>query len=224
MKIFKWFNKEPKYNPIKEYTQDEFDKIKFKARIAFVDDEEIAHVDRLRQDGYNINTLSDIEKIDDFIRQKYHVVVLDIQGVGQSISPDSEGWGILRYLKKECPNLVVIMYTGAEWSITKYKKDADLADDFIGKDLEFLDFKYKLDGGIKKAFSPQYHFEIEKRMISKHIANAETVNEIKTILNDYGGDKKTAIRLIEKVTNNKAVLESVDKFLNIINSIKEVVA
>ena len=224
MKLISWFKSEPKYNPIKEYTQEEFDKIKFKARVAFVDDEEIAHVDRLRNDGYNIQIMSDIENIDDFIRRKYHVVVLDIQGVGQNISPESEGWGILRYLKKECPNLVVIMYTGAEWSITKYKDDADLADDFIGKDMEFLDFKYKLDSGIKKAFSPEYHFEIEKKKISKHIANANTLNQIKAILENYGNDKKTAKSLIKKVTTNKAVLDSVDTFLNIVNSIKEVVA
>ncbi|WP_335976411.1 hypothetical protein [Gaetbulibacter jejuensis] len=224
MKLFSFFKSEPKYNPIKEYTQEEFDKLKFKARVAFVDDEEIAHVDRLKDDGYNIHTLSDIDNIDDFIRRKYHVVVLDIQGIGQNISPDSEGWGILRYLKKECPNLVVIMYTGAEWSITKYKEDADLADDFIGKDMEFLDFKYQLDSGIKKAFSPEYHFEIEKKKISKHVANASTVNQIKAILENYGNDEKTAKKMIKKITSNPAVLDSVDTFLSIIKQIKEVVA
>lgn len=224
MKLFSWLNSEPKYNPIKEYTQEEFDKIKFKARVAFVDDEEIAHVDRLKNDGYNIHTITDIDNIDDFIRRKYHVVVLDIQGVGQNISPDSEGWGILRYLKKECPNLVVIMYTGAEWSITKYKEDADLADDFIGKDLEFLDFKFKLDSGIRKAFSAEYHFEVEKKKILKNVTNAKTVNQIKSILENYGNDGKTAKKLIKKLTTNKAVLDSVDTFLNVINQIKEVVS
>jgi DNA-binding NtrC family response regulator len=223
MKLFSWFKSEPKHNPIKEYTQEEFDKIKFKARIAFVDDEEIAHVERLRNDGYNIQTMADIENVDDFLRRKYHAVVLDIQGVGQHISPESEGWGILRYLKKECPNLVVIMYTGAEWSITKYKEDADLADDFIGKDMEFLDFKYQLDIGIKKAFSPEYHFEIEKKKISKQVGDAKTVNQIKSILENYGNDRKKAKKLIRKITDNKIVLDSVDTFLNIINQIKEVV-
>lgn len=224
MKLLSWFKKEPKEAPIKEFSHEEFEKIKFKARIAFVDDEEIAHVERLRHDGYNIHTISDIDNIDDFIRRKYHVVVLDIQGVGQNISPNSEGWGILRYLKKECPNLVVIMYTGAEWSITKYKEDADLADDFIGKDLEFLDFKYKLDSGIRKAFSPEYHFEIEKKNISKQITNANTINQIKSILENYGNDEKTAKSLIKKITTNKVVLDSIDTFLSVIKTLKEIVA
>lgn len=223
MKLFSLFKSEPKHRPIKEFTQEEFEKIKFKARVAFIDDEEIPHVERLRNDGYNIMTMVDIDNIDDFIRRKYHVVVLDIQGVGQKLAPESEGWGILRYLKKECPNLVVIMYTGAEWSITKYKEDADMADDFIGKDLEFLDFKYKLDSGIKKAFSPEFHFQVEKIKISKQLGNAQTVAEIKTILENYGNDKKTAKKLISRLTDNKVVLDSVDKFLSIISSIKEVV-
>ena len=56
MKILSWFKSEPKISPIKEFTHEEFEKVKFKARIAFVDDEEIAHVERLRKDGYNIIT------------------------------------------------------------------------------------------------------------------------------------------------------------------------
>ncbi len=89
------------------------------------------------------------DKIDDFLRKKYNVLILDIQGVGQNISPQSEGWGILKYLKQANPNLVVIMFTGAEWSITKYKDEASVADDFIGKDLEFLDLF--LDGGFERS-------------------------------------------------------------------------
>ena len=62
MKLFNWLSKtkEPEKSPIKEFSQEDFDKLKFKARIAFIDDEEITHVDRLRNDGYNISVFSDI--------------------------------------------------------------------------------------------------------------------------------------------------------------------
>ena len=76
--------------PLKELTNDEFEKSKFKARIAFIDDEEISHIKRLQSDGYNITHFPDIDNIDDFIRKKYHVVVLDIQGIGQKIAPKTE--------------------------------------------------------------------------------------------------------------------------------------
>lgn len=205
--------------PLKELTNDEFEKSKFKARIAFIDDEEISHIKRLQSDGYNITHFPDIDNIDDFIRKKYHVVVLDIQGIGQKIAPKTEGWGILKYLKSTCPNTVVIMYTGAEWSITKYKTEADEADDFIGKDLEFLDFKAKLDDGIKKAFSPNYHFNIEKKIIAKEVVNANTLDEIKKIIDNYGGNKQIAMDKVKQISNNKVLLERIDNLLSITDSI-----
>jgi len=210
--------------PLKELTDEEFEAAKFKARIAFIDDEEVSHIKRLRNDGYNITDFTDIENIDDFIRKKYHVIILDIQGVGQNISPKSEGWGILKYLKKECPNLVVIMFTGAEWSITKYKDEAEQADDFIGKDLEFLDFKSKLDEGIRKAFSPKFHYDIEKKKILKELNNVNTINEIKNIIDSYGSDKKTALKKIKKITSNKSVIASVENLLSITESILKLIA
>jgi len=226
MKLFSLFksNKEPKLAPLNELTFDELEKIKFQARIAFVDDEEIPHVNRLREDGYNITQYEDIDNIDDFLRKKYHLIILDIQGVGQKISPKSEGWGILKYLKKSAPNLIVIMFTGAEWSITKYKDEASVADDFIGKDLEFLDFKSKLDNGIKKAFSPAYHFEIEKNRILKEISNTQTVEQIKSIVEKYGSNKTTALTEIKKITQNKNLIENMDGFFSIIGSIKSLVS
>lgn len=220
-KMFKnLFNKKKSSpSPLKELTIDEFEKVKFQARIAFVDDEEISHVDRLRGDGYNITHFTDIENIDDFVRKKYHLVVLDIQGVGSKLAPSSEGWGVLKYLKTNCPHMVVIMFTGAEWSITKYKNEADKADDFIGKDLEFLDFKTILDEGIKKAFSPNFHFEIEKIILQKEISNSKTILEIKQILDKYGGDKSTALIELKKITNNEIAIKALDNLLSITDSI-----
>ena len=206
-------------SPIKELTSEELEDAKFKARIAFIDDEEISHVERLQDDGYNITQFDDIDNIDDFLRKKYNVVVLDIQGIGQKISPKSEGWGILKYLKNANPNLVVIMFTGAEWSITKYKQEAEKADDFIGKDLEFLDFKSKLDDGIKKAFSPSYHFEIERKKMLKEISNTSTIEQIKSVIDTYGGNKESAKKELLKITNNKEVLEIADNFLSIVGNI-----
>lgn len=206
-------------SPLKELTIEEFEKSKFQARIAFIDDEEISHIKRLQADGYNITHFPDIENIDDFIRKKYHVIVLDIQGIGQSIAPKTEGWGILKYLKSTCPNTVVIMYTGAEWSITKYKAEADEADDFIGKDLEFLDFKAKLDDGIKKAFSPNYHFNIEKKILAKEVVNANTLEEIKVIIDNYGGNKKIAMEKVRELSDNKTLIERIDNLLSITDSI-----
>ena len=211
-----------KKEPLKDLTQNEFDRVKFQARIAFVDDEEVPHVERLRNDGYNITQFPDIENIDDFVRKSYHVLILDIQGVGKNISPNKEGWGILKYLKKEQPHIVIIMFTGADWSITQYKDLADQADDFIGKDLEFLDFKSKLDNGIKKAFSFDYHFELAKNKIQGEIKDANSIKEIRSIIENYGANENKAIRLIKKYVKNENAIKGIVSLLEVLNSIRKI--
>lgn len=209
---------------IREYTPEEFEMLKFKARIALVDDDEISHVRRLQKEGYGIIDLPDINEIDEFIRKKYHVVVLDIQGIGKNLSENSEGWGVLKYLKTECPHIVVIMFTGAEWSITKYKHIADLADDFIGKDLEYLEFKSKLDSAIRKAFSPKFHFEVEKKNLLKEIASADTIDAIKSIVNTYGHNKEKTLKEVKKITTKEEIVQSISNYLSIIESISNLLS
>lgn len=212
-----------KKEPLTTLSENQFDKVKFKARIAFVDDEEITHVERLRKEGYNIHHCADIEQIDDFIRKDYHVIVLDIQGVGKSLSPSQGGWGILKYLKEQHPHTVVIMFTGADWSITQYKDLANKADDFIGKDLEFLDFKAKLDNGIRKAFSIDYHFEVEKKKLVNQIKDTSSLVEIRKIIDNYGGNENKALKLIKKYVKDPEALKSISSLLNILNGIKKLI-
>ena len=204
---------------IVELAFEQFEKVKFKARIAVVDDEEVPLIDKLQKDGYNITKYADIIEIDSFIRKKYDVLVLDIQGVGKNIAGTKEGWGILSYLKHEYPHLVIIVFTGADWSITKVKELADVADLVIGKDLEYLDFKSKLDVAIKKAFSPNYHYDIEKKTISKEISNADTFNRLTEIVNKYGQNKEKTLKKVGKLTSNTKVIESIDSYLSIVSSI-----
>lgn len=213
------FNFVRKEKRITELAYEQFEKIKFKARIAVIDDEEVPLIEILQSDGYSITKYTDIVEIDSFMRKKYDVLVLDIQGIGKNIAGKKEGWGILSYLKQEYPHLVIIVFTGADWSITKVKEQADLADFVIGKDLEYLDFKTRLDVAIKKAFSPKFHFEIEKTNIAREITNTETFNRVSEIVNKYGQDKDTTLKKIGKITKNAKVLNSVDTYLSIVSSI-----
>lgn len=205
--------------PIREFTNEEIEKLKYKARIALVDDDEISHVRRLQKEGYNIVDFPDISEIDDFIRKNYNVVILDIQGIGKEISEVSGGWGILKYLKTESPHIVVIIFTGADWSVTKYKHLVDLADDIIGKDLEYLDFKPKLDSAIRKAFSLDFHLEIEKKKLIQVIPNTETYNNVLDILKRNGGNKDKAVNEIKKIISSDDAIKSVNGFLTLVNSI-----
>jgi len=205
-----------KSHSIRELSSEEINKAKFQARIAIVDDEEVPNMENLQNDGYNIHKFSDIPKMDDFIAKKHHVVILDIQGVGKKLSPESEGWGILEYLKQEHPHIVVIVFTGADWSITKFKEKADKADFIIGKDSEYLDFKMKVDAAIKKAFSIDFHLSVLKKRIQNPDENKQKIEEI---IKKYGRNEEKAKREVRKQTTNEGTLQSVDSVLSIISSI-----
>lgn len=212
-----------KKEPLTKLTEGQFDKVKFKARVAFIDDEELTHIDRLRKDGYNITHFADIEKIDDFIRKEYHVIILDIQGVGKELTPNQEGWGLLKYIKEEYPHIVVIMFTGADWSITQYKDLANKADDFIGKDVEFLDFKSKLDNGIRKAFSIDYHFEIEKKNLLSKLNSTSSIDEIKRIIDTYGANESKTMKFLKKIVKDPDALKSLSNLLSVIGGLKKLI-
>lgn len=202
---------------LKELSEEEFESAKFKARIALIDDEELPHVNRLQKDGYSITHYHDIENIDDLVRKKYHLIVLDIQGVGGKLS-NEEGWGVLRYLKNEYPHILIIVFTGADWSITKYKDKADLADIFIGKDVDFLDFKSKIDAGIRKVFSPKFHFDIAKARLLKLASGADSMEKIEKLVFTYGANKRRAMDELKKVPNINESISVVDDFLSIIET------
>jgi DNA-binding NtrC family response regulator len=201
---------------VRELSTDELSKAKFQARIAIVDDEEVPNMENLQNDGYNTLKYSDILNMDEFINKKHHVLILDIQGVGKKLAGDLEGWGLLEYLKKEHPHIVVIVFTGADWSITKFKERADMADFIIGKDSEYLNFKMKVDAAIKKAFSVSFHLEVLKNQIDNSYTDKSRIEEV---IREYGMDQGKTMKKIRKITKNEASLQSADNVLSIISSI-----
>lgn len=209
---------------LRDFEFDQMLKLKGKAKIAIVDDEEIPHIKKLNEDGYTIKEFNDIQNIDEFINWKFNIVVLDIQGIGKELSTNSGGWKILNYIKSVSPHTVVIMFTGADWSIKDHKSDLQLADDFLSKDLEFLDFKMKLDEAIKKCFSYHYHFEIEKKRIQKIIKNTNEITEIEGIVFKYGKDKTETLTQLKNNKTHIDAINIVDNFLSIASNITQLVS
>ena len=211
---FSFGTKQSKY--VRELSNEDLNRAKFQARIAIVDDEEVPNMGNLQNDGYNVLKYADILNMDDFIGKKHHVLILDIQGVGKKLAGDNEGWGLLEYLKKEHPHIVIIVFTGADWSITKFKERADMADFILGKDAEYLNFKMKVDAAIRKAFSLSFHIEILKKQMDNSFTDK---NKVEELIREYGMDQEKAMKKIRKVTKNEATLQSADNVLSIISSI-----
>ncbi|WP_417371857.1 hypothetical protein [Gelidibacter japonicus] len=205
-----------KKEAIHDLDSKNLEKVKFDAKVAIIDDEEVPHMESLTNDGYNVHHFTDIVNIEEFIKKGHDVLILDIQGVGKKIAGQKEGWGVLEYLKTNHPHLVIIIFTGADWNITEYNDVAKLADFIAGKDSEYLSFKMKLDAAIKKSLSIEYHLNILKAELKKEGVSSI---EIEKIIRKHGRNSSKAFSKINKITNNKTVLESIDNVLSIISSI-----
>lgn len=211
---FNFYNNN-KYS-LNELSNEEIEKAKKNVKLVIVDDEEVPNMENLKNDDYNIKILSDIDNIQDFVTKDYKVVILDIQGIGKKITKRSEGWGVLEYLKKEYPHIVIIVFTGADWSITKYKDKADLADFIIGKDSEYLNFKMKIDAAIRKSLSIEFHLKVLKKRLNDGENNKE---EIESLIKKYGKNKEKVEKKLKKISSSEKTIQKVDNTLSIISSI-----
>lgn len=85
-------------------------------RILFVDDENPAAAGYLESRGFNVSSVTDVnhESIEKLLSLEYHIVFLDIYGVGKEFGGD--GVGILKKLKSAGPLPYVAVYSAQQWS------------------------------------------------------------------------------------------------------------
>jgi DNA-binding NtrC family response regulator len=135
--------------------------------ILCIDDQGLEYEKIIRNHGFNIRVLRDIEDIKAVT--EYPVVICDIKGVGKSFGSKFEGGHIIQEIKNRYPEKVVIAYTGQQFDAT-YNKFFSLADFTLSKDIDSDTWINTLDETIRKVVSP---IEQWKRMraflISKEV-------------------------------------------------------
>lgn len=133
------------------------DDIRKRARILVVDDSDFVYLSLFHRDGYNVDKWDDITDLSKLESGYYDVVLLDVEGVGRSLSSD-QGLGVLRHLKKVRPTQLVIAYSSAEWSL-KYKTFFDLADKSLAKGADYVEFKRVVDVLLEERFSLGFYVD-----------------------------------------------------------------
>jgi CheY-like chemotaxis protein len=128
-----------------------FEEIKKRSRLLVIDDNEFPYKELFERDGYTIDKWDDIENLSKLENGYYDIILLDIQGVGESHS-EEQGFGILKHLRTTTPAQIVIAYSNTDWSL-KYQDFFDLADSRLDKRADYVDFKRKVDGLLKERFS-----------------------------------------------------------------------
>jgi DNA-binding response OmpR family regulator len=128
-----------------------FEEIRKRARLLVIDDQDFPYGVLFHRDGYNLDTWHDVEKLAELDDGKYDLVLLDLQGVGRQDSAE-QGFGILKYLKRRCPTILVVAYSNAEWGL-KYQEFVRLADAVFPKSADYLEFKARVDALLAERFS-----------------------------------------------------------------------
>ncbi|WP_045620400.1 hypothetical protein [Vibrio vulnificus] len=119
--------------------------------ILCIDDQGLQYEQIIRNHGFNIRVLKDIEDIRSVA--DYPVVICDIKGVGKAFNSPFEGGHIIQEIKKHYPAKVVIAFSGHQFD-AKYNKYFKMSDYVLSKDIDSDQWVDILDETIRKITSP----------------------------------------------------------------------
>ena len=139
--------------------------------IAVIDDEGLdpSLLRVLQANGFILEQYNDIQTVSQIHR--YSVVLCDIRGVGSNISPEYQGAGIVRAIRKEYPTKYIITFTGSEID-KKYNAMLQDADDSIVKDAEKQVWIEKLNEAVEFSLDPKEQwYRLRTYLSSMHVSS-----------------------------------------------------
>lgn len=135
--------------------------IKARSRILVIDDRAFPYKGMFEADNYMIEKRSDVKKTADIDSLQYELILLDLQGVGKSLSSD-QGLGVLKYLKERNPTQLVVAYSSADYPMESQQFFA-LADASLPKAADYFEFKAEVDRLLKLRYTLGYYMQVAYR-------------------------------------------------------------
>ena len=138
--------------------------LKRNTKILIIDDGDFIFLDVLRKNGYNIEHKRDISSVSDVAA--YHIIFCDVKGVGKNLSGKFEGAHLVRLIKNDYPEKMVISYSAIGYDST-YEEYLSFADGRIPKGSSIEDWSSCIDEYIKKISDPKYIWENTRTRLEK---------------------------------------------------------
>jgi len=123
-----------------------------KVSIAVIDDNSFKPLMNLQSVGYSIQEVGDIKRIDQV--KDFPLVLCDLMGVGSSLGGDAQGAEIIKEIKLNYPNTLVVAYTGAGFQSREVKHAKEAADEILRKDADIAEWREILDPLVQSALNP----------------------------------------------------------------------
>lgn len=151
-----------------------------KIPIVAIDDQEFPPEINLRNSGFSIQTLSDINRITDV--EQYQIVLCDLNDIGSNLSPESQGAYVIEEIKSKYPDKIVIAYTAASLNSKLLTKARSVADDYVKKDITIEKWRDVLDEKIKYLSNPIKVWKSERKRLLDHGIELQELLRIEQIL------------------------------------------
>lgn len=149
------FGKVNSIGDIKNFTDAYKKPQREEVKILLIDNEPFPNLDRLQRNDFRIKQAFDIDDISAV--NEYEIVLVDIDGIGLSLSEKYQGAFVIKEIRKKYPHKVVIAYSAKTFdaSYNDYLRKADFI--FI-KNLTTEQWVENLDQAILYAVDPVYQW------------------------------------------------------------------
>ena len=138
-----------------EETALPIEQVRKQARILVIDDHVFPAERTFSRDGYHFERWAFIKNLSQLTDGHYQLILLDVQGVGMTESPDKQGLGILEHIKKTNPAQAVILYSSDTYSVSS-SRYIILADAFLDKSSSYVEYKDEVDRLLLTQATPGY--------------------------------------------------------------------
>lgn len=144
------FRKPYTIDKLKALATPSIGQLKSATPILFVDDEDFAIINRLKDLEYKIDRVHDLEYVP--LVADYPIVISDISGVGKKFSSDAEGAFVLKQIQTRYPMKVVGVYSASMMNPVTAQLSQGAA--VFAKDADLSEWQEKLDNMIRQVNNP----------------------------------------------------------------------
>ena len=170
-----------------------------KIPIVAIDDQVFLPEKNLKNSGFIIETLTDIQRITDI--ENYQIILCDVNGIGSSLSVDTQGAYVIEEIKSTYPDKIVIAYTAGSAASKLVIRARSAADFYIKKDASVEDWRNLLDEVIKSLCNPIVTWKKTRiRLLDAGIELQELIKLEQALLQSLGNGKDS----VRTALNNQA--------------------
>lgn len=149
--------------------QPTVEEVRKRAQILVIDDQEWPAQGMFERDGYHVTRWAEIKNLSQLTDGHFHLILLDVNGVGLLESPDLQGLGVLDHIKRTNPAQTVIVYSAQSHNLTA-SLYAARADAVMDKSTSYIDFKSEVDQLLMSRTSPDYFIAAMNRELGQAAA------------------------------------------------------